>query len=162
MLIYWKRKSSSHSFFRILWVSRGSETKMFPSGILATFAVLIQKREEKRKQFCNTDLSRFLSASFCRNIFIVFVVAFSIPHCATLITQVTTTSLSVFLCDGKTDVVCARCSFTFKSQCVNRWRLSLKIIWVWNCLKSTSSFLISGNRWPGTSCCMWTHSQRFC
>ena len=55
-------------------------------------------------------------------------------------TEAITTSLSVFLYDEKADVVCARCSFTFKSQCVNRWKLSLKIIWKWNCVKSNCSF----------------------
>ena len=90
---------------------------MSPSGTLS-YSNFIQKREEKRKQFCNTDLSRFHSASFCRNFSIVLMVDFF--NSALRNSEATTTSLSVFLYDEKVDVICARCSFTFKSQCVNR------------------------------------------
>ena len=81
---------------------------MSPSGIL-TYSSFIQKREENRKQFCNTDLSRFLSASFCKNFDIALMVDFF--NSALRNTEATTTSLSVFLYDEKADVICARCSF---------------------------------------------------
>jgi len=47
-------------------------------------AVLTKKGRKSGNSVANTDLSRFLSASFRRNFSIILLVDILIPHCATL------------------------------------------------------------------------------